>query len=146
MKVILLKDVKGVGNRYEEKNVSEGYASNFLLPKKLAIPASGSAGAQIKNLKENELKNQEERNKHLEAEIHKLANTTIAVKMKINEKNHLFASLTREKISELLKERDIEIPVDYIDLKQSIKEAGTHSISVKIGGKETHFNLNIESA
>ncbi|MEK7194491.1 MAG: 50S ribosomal protein L9 [Patescibacteria group bacterium] len=146
MKVILLKDVKGLGKRYEEKNVSEGYASNFLVPKKLAVSATGSAGAQMKNLKENEFQNQEARSRHLEVEIHKLSNTTITVKMKINEKNHLFASLTREKISELLKERDIDVPADCINLKQSIKEAGVHSISVKIGYKETHFNLNIEPA
>lgn len=52
MKVILLKDIKGVGQRFDEKEVSSGYASNFLFPQKLALPVSNASLAQIKNLKE----------------------------------------------------------------------------------------------
>ena len=51
MKVILLKDVKGLGKRFEEKNVAEGYANNFLLPQSLAVPASGNLVAQVNQLK-----------------------------------------------------------------------------------------------
>lgn len=52
MKIILLKDVRGVGKQYEEKNVSDGYAGNFLIPKKLALPYSNTSITQIKILKE----------------------------------------------------------------------------------------------
>lgn len=52
MKVILLKDIKGVGKKFDEKEVSGGYASNFLIPQKLALPYSNNSIAQIKNLKE----------------------------------------------------------------------------------------------
>ncbi|MFZ2484864.1 MAG: 50S ribosomal protein L9 [Minisyncoccia bacterium] len=52
MKVILLTDVKGVGKRFEEKNVSDGYAANFLIPKKLAVPPTTQNEALIKQLKE----------------------------------------------------------------------------------------------
>ncbi len=52
MKVILLKDIKGVGKKFDEKDVSSGYASNFLIPQKLALPFSNTSMAQIKNLKE----------------------------------------------------------------------------------------------
>ncbi len=51
MKVILLKDIKGVGHKFEEKNVADGYASNFLFPQKLAVAASGSSAAQVAELK-----------------------------------------------------------------------------------------------
>lgn len=51
MKVILLKDVKGVGKKFEEKNVADGYAANFLIPQKLAIPLSGQSAAQVAELK-----------------------------------------------------------------------------------------------
>jgi len=52
MKVILLKDIKGVGKRFEEKNISDGYAANKLIPQKLAVPATGNVIAQVKQLQE----------------------------------------------------------------------------------------------
>lgn len=52
MKIILLQDVKGVGRKFEEKNVSDGYAQNFLIPKKLALPFSKQNEAMVKQLKE----------------------------------------------------------------------------------------------
>ena len=52
MKVILLTDIKGVGKRFEEKNISDGYAMNFLIPKKFAVPFTGQSEAMIKQLKE----------------------------------------------------------------------------------------------
>lgn len=52
MKIILLKDIKGVGKRFEEKNVSDGYATNFLLPKNMALVADKASAAKIKQLKE----------------------------------------------------------------------------------------------
>jgi len=52
MKVILLKDVKGVGKRFEEKAVSDGYAENFLIPQKLAVLATHASATQVKQLKE----------------------------------------------------------------------------------------------
>ncbi|MBX4195865.1 50S ribosomal protein L9 [Candidatus Parcubacteria bacterium] len=144
MKVILLKDVKGVGKRYEEKQVGDGYAANFLIPRKLAVPATGAAAGMIKNMKESDSKHRDAEHKKLEEHVHKLANTTVSISAAVNEQNHLFASLTREKISNLLSERGIEVPADCIVLEQAIKEAGTHTIPVKIGDKETHFTLSIE--
>lgn len=145
MKVILLKDVKGVGKRYEEKVVGDGYAANFLIPKKLAVPATGAAAGMIKSLKESQEKQQEVRSKKLEDEVHKLANTTINISLPANEQNHLFAALTREKISDLLKERDTEVPADCITLTHPIKEVGTHIVPISIKGKETQFTLIIEA-
>lgn len=144
MKVILLKDIKGVGRKYEEKNVSDGYALNMLIPKKLAVSATGAAAGQIKSLKENDAKHKEAENKKLEAEIAKLAGTTITTQEKANEKNHLFASLTKEKISALLKGKGIDLSAELIGLKTPIKETGTYSIPVLVGGKETKFVLIVE--
>lgn len=143
MKVILTRDIKGVGRKYEEKNVSEGYAINFLIPQKMAVPATGVSAGQIKNLKETDLKHREAEEKKLDEELHRLANTNINISLKTNDKGSLFAKLTREKIADLLKERGFNIPENLIDLKESIKDSGTHSIPVKAGEKTTHFNLII---
>lgn len=146
MKVILLKDIKGVGRKYEEKVVGDGYAANFLIPNKSAVPATGSAASQIKNLKENDAKHNEARQRHLETEIQKLGSTVINIKEKANDKGHLFAKLTREKLSQLLKTRGIDLPPENIDLDEPLRDIGEHSVSVSVGEKKTHFNLIIESA
>lgn len=144
MKVILLRDVKGVGKRFEEKQVGDGYASNFLIPKKLAVPATGSAAAQIKNMKEGEEKKRGVESEKLSEEVHKLTNTTINISAKANEQGHLFASITREKLAQILKEQGIDLSADLIELEHPIKETGSHKIAVRVGEKETHFTLVVE--
>ncbi len=147
MKVILLKDVKGIGRRFEEKNVSDGYAINSLIPKKLAVPSTGSAAAQIKVLKNGVEKSKEAETFKLREHLKHLSSVTLKVEAKVNEKNHLFASLTKEKLSELLKKQaDITVEAECIMLKAPIKEAGTFKIPVQVGNeKETHFTLEIIS-
>ncbi|MBX4199053.1 50S ribosomal protein L9 [Candidatus Parcubacteria bacterium] len=146
MKVIFLKDVKGVGKRYEEKDVNDGYAANFLLPQKLAVPATGAAAGAIKNLRESDSKHREAESRKLETEVAKLAGLNVDIKEKANDKGHLFASLTREKISNILKGKGIDIPADCIALEHGLKDTGSHLVPVKIGSKETHFTLTVEAA
>src|SRR3954468_14704624 len=107
MKVILLRDIKGIGKRYEEKNVADGFALNKLIPQKLAVPATGAAAEQIKNLKESDKKHHEAEDRKLSEEVHKIAGTTITISREANEKGHLFAALTREKISNILRDKGI---------------------------------------
>lgn len=144
MKVILLKDIKGVGRRFEEKNVSDGYAMNSLIPKKLAVPAS-EAG-QIKVLKENEEKAHAGEAKKVNDAVAKISGTEVQLALKANEKNHLFASLTAHKLSEILKkEKGIDIDASYIMLAQPIKEIGTFDVPVRVGDKETRFSVVIKA-
>jgi len=145
MKIILLKDVKGVGKRYEEKELAEGYALNFLIPKKFAVVASSAAANQIKNLKENEAKHKQTENQKLDEEIHRLANSEIKIELKTNEQNHLFAALTKSKIIEILQQKGFNISETAVEIEHSIKEAGDHNITLKAGDKLTHFTLSIVS-
>ncbi len=80
MKVILLRDIKGVGKRFEEKNVSDGYALNQLIPKKMAVPVS-SAGA-VKILIENKIAHDSAEQKRLEETVQKLSQTKIRLNLK----------------------------------------------------------------
>ena len=146
MKVILLKDVKGLGRRYEEKNVADGFALNMLIPKKMAVQSSGPAAALLKSMKEGESKHKEVEHTKLEAEVAKLAGTTVSIIEKANDKGHLFAAITTEKISEILKGKGINIPEARIVLVSPIKEVGVHSIPISIDGKESRFNLEIQKA
>ena len=143
MKVIFLKDIKGVGRKYEEKVVADGYALNQLIPKKLAVPSTGAAAGQIKSLKENEAKHKEALNSKLRAHVEQIAGQEIVVIANANEKKHLFASITKEKISEILKkEKNVDIAPECIILALPIKELGTYTINLKVGDdKETNFTL-----
>ena len=147
MKIILLKDLKGVGKRYEEKNVSDGYAANLLFPKKLAVPSTGSSATQIQILKNAELKNQEARNRKLEESLNKIAETKISIVLRANEKHHLFASLTREKLADILKkEKGLELEPSHIVLDEPIKQIGTYEVPVRIReGMEGRFTLEVHS-
>ncbi len=145
MKVILLKDIKGVGKRFEEKNVSDGYAMNQLIPKKFAVPAN-DAGT-VKTLIANKVAQDSIERQRLEQTIQKLSSTEIKLKLKANDQNHLFASLNAQKISDLLKkEKEIEISPDLIELKNPIKEIGVFEVPVRVGEKETRFMLVVERA
>src|SRR4051812_37850512 len=133
MKVILLRDVKGIGKRYEEKNVADGFALNKLIPQKLAVPATGAAAGMIKNLKESDAKHREAEAGKLEEHVGRLSSATVEIEAPANEQGHLFASINRQKISDILKAKGFEVPEDCIDISQAIKEAGEHLIPVKIG-------------
>jgi len=143
MKVILLKDIKGVGRKFEEKEVASGYALNFLIPNKQAVPVGSASASQIKSIKESGEKHKEAEHKKIENEIKRLKNTEITVTLPANEKNHLFASLTKEKISTLLKEKGIELSSDHIDLSQPIKETGTFMIPVSFHTTKLEFKLSV---
>ncbi len=143
MKVVLIKDVKGVGRMHEEKEVSEGYAINFLIPRKLAVPATGAVASEVKNLKQMNQKHKEAELKKLEAEVHKLTEKSVTFRAKVNEKAHLFFALDNKKVSEILNNEGVHIPSELILLENKIKEVGTHKIEVKVGEKHTHFNLEV---
>ena len=146
MKIILLKDVKGVGRRYEEKNVADGLAMNRLIPQKMAIAATGSAAAQIKALKEGEAKHRESEMEKVHEELKKLSGTEVRVSLKANEAGHLFASLSKDMIAKLLMDRGIAVDSKMLMLEQPVKEIGAFQIPVKVDSKETHFTLIVEKA
>jgi large subunit ribosomal protein L9 len=144
MKIVLLNDVSGVGQRFEVKDVSEGYAQNFLFPKRLAEPATAAALSRVEKMK----KEREEKQKMNEAAIaeslKKIKSLVVKIKEKANEAGHLFSGLTAEKIASLLQKEGIELPANAIQLKEPIKAVGDHEIKVEISGKKAAFKLVVE--
>jgi len=144
MKVILLKDVKGIGRRFEEKEVSDGYANNSLIPKKLAVPVSGSSAKQVLELKSQLEKAKANKSHTLYETSQKLKNATVTIKVKANEKGHLFASINKDKLSELLsKETGINLPSEHIKLVSPIKEIGTFSVPISLEEGSVEFSLEV---
>lgn len=144
MKVILLKDVKGVGKKFEEKNVADGYAINKLLPSKLAVAANGPGAAQVKEMRKQAEQTKAHDIEKLKAGLGKIAGQKISLKMKANEQGHLFASFNTEKLSRALMGQGIHLSPEHLMLKAPIKQTGTFEVPVWVAeGVETKFTLEI---
>ena len=134
MKVILQQDVKGQGKKGQLVEVSEGYARNFLLPRKLAIPATTDA-INTMNLKEKARKAEEARQKaEAEAIAEKLKECQVKLTAKAGNGGRLFGAVTTKEISEGLKAQcGIDIPKQKLVLDDPIKSFGTYQVKAKLG-------------
>ena len=134
MKVILQQDVKGQGKKGQMVEVSEGYARNFLLPKKLAIPATTDA-INTMNLKEKARKAEEARMKaEAQETAEKLKELQVKLTAKAGNGGKLFGAVTTKEISEGLKKQfNIDIPKQKLVLDEPIKAFGTYHVKAKLG-------------
>jgi len=134
MKVILQQDVKGQGKKGQLVEVSEGYARNFLLPRKLAIAATTDAINTL-NLKEKARKAEEARQKaEAEAISAKLKDCPVKLTAKAGNGGKLFGAVTTKEISEGLKKQyNIDIPKQKLVLDEPIKSFGTYQVKAKLG-------------
>lgn len=132
MKVILLQDVPNVGRKYEVKNVSDGFARNFLFAKKLAEIATTQSIQAIDAKKKQDEQKKEVEKDILGKNIEALEGLKISIKEKTNEKGHLFAGIRAKEIAKILKDqKNIGIPEEIIEMEKPIKEKGEHRIKVK---------------
>lgn len=144
MKVILLKDVPNVGHKYDVKDVSDGYAHNFLLARKLAEVATPGAIKNIELRRKQQIQQEEMDQKLLEGTLDNLKGAKITIKEKANEKGHLFSQVHKDEIAKALKEqKNIDLKPEMVDLNKSIKEIGEHKIVVKVNKKSAEFILEI---
>ena len=134
MKVILQQDVKGQGKKGQMVEVSEGYARNFLLPRKLAILATADA-INTMNLKEKARKAEEARLKAEAEEIaKKLKDCMVQLTAKAGNGGRLFGAVTTKEISDGLKKQyNIDIPKQKLVLDEPIKAFGTYQVKAKLG-------------
>lgn len=135
MKVIFLKDAPGQGRKGEIKEVSEGYAQNFLIPKGLAQVATADVQNKIaKEAKEAEIKKLRETEKiqKLKQEMEKRVFT---VKVKTGDKGQIFGSVHEKEIAVAVSTKmGVAIEKHQIDISAPIKSVGEHQIKIKLGG------------
>jgi large subunit ribosomal protein L9 len=132
VKVILTSDVATLGKSGELRDVADGYARNFLIPKKLAVPAAGGAfRAWQHDIASREEKRQRER---AEAEVaaNRIASTTLTMGVKVGEGGKLYGSITAQDIADALGRRGITIDKHKVDLEQPLKSLGTYKVAVKV--------------
>ena len=133
MKVILLENVKSLGKKGEIVNVNDGYARNFILPKKLGVEATGKNLNDLKLQKKNEKKVAQENldaAKELAAE---LSAGKVELAIKVGEGGRTFGSVSSKEIAVAVKDQmQLDIDKKKIQLKESIKSLGTHIVTVKL--------------
>ena len=144
MKVLLVKDVNGLGKAGEIKDVKDGYGQNFLIGKGFAKHATNDVlakhAAQERKHKENEAKEIEE----LKALALKLDKLEIIIKKKVGQNNHLFGAVTKDEIAHALQEQHgIEIDKKHIVSKENIKTIGEHDVDFKLG-HGLHATLHVD--
>lgn len=147
MKVILLKDIRGVGKKYDVKDVSDGHALNFLIPQGGAESATPKALKRAEVMKSAEAAERKIQEDLLAKNLADVGSVSVNLSEKANEKGHLFAQIHAPQLSKAIKEQTrLDIPSEFIILEKPIKEIGDHLVEVKVGGKSAKFKVVVTAA
>ncbi|MBI3671373.1 50S ribosomal protein L9 [Candidatus Azambacteria bacterium] len=134
MKVIFKKDIKNIAKVGDIKDVSDGYAKNFLFKNNLAVTASEGAIRQAEDKKASDAQRMEKARSQVEELSKKLNGFKIKAKLKFGDGNDTsFGSVSAQNISDMLKDKGFEIETKNILLDSNIKTLGEHKVKIKLG-------------
>ena len=143
MKVMLTKDVDNVGRAGEVKAVADGYARNFLLPRKLAILAGRGIEDEAKRIRDAAGKREATERDEAQVLADEIGNKTVVVRLKVGAEDKAFGSITNVDIAQALKQQhQVEVDRHKIDLRDPIKQLGEHQVQLRLHKDvEAHINL-----
>ena len=145
MRVIFLQDVPRVGKRHDVKEVNDGYAMNFLVPRKLAEPATPKALQALEQRQKEIAVEREVQEELLLKNLEEIKDKIITLKEKADEKGHLFAQIhTKEIVNAMKAQHRADIGEEFIVLEKPIKTVGEFEIPIEIKGKKSSFKLIVE--
>ncbi|MDP3779024.1 MAG: 50S ribosomal protein L9 [bacterium] len=145
MKVLLLKDVRGVGQKNDIKEVNEGYARNFLIPKKLAVAATHSTIRSVEHEKAEKSQKQLTNQKKYQDIADKLKSMEVTIVTRVGEKGKAFGSIGAAQIKKALDKQGVNIEEKWIALKDSIKTTGVTAVPLKFPhGVSGAFSVTIK--
>ncbi len=132
MKVILQKDIPNLGDAGDIRDVAEGYARNYLLPRKMVIAANESSKKAIEH-QDKLIKKKKEKRKMLSEKLaERISGLEIAISVQVGEEGKLFGSVTSLDIAKKLKEKGFDIDKRKILLESPIRQEGEHSVKIKL--------------
>jgi len=144
MKVLLTKDVKGVGKAGEIKDVADGYGKNFLIGKGLALAATNEVLKKFEADQRKKAANEAAEIERLNGIKTQLSGLKVVIAKKLGDTGHLFGSVTKDEIAQALNEQHgIEIDKKELDAKHGIKTTGLHDLDLKLG-HGIHATLHVE--
>ena len=132
MEVILREDIEKVGHRGEVVKVASGYARNFLLPKKLAVLATGSNKKIVEQERDAYLRREAKAKNEAEDLGRMLAAVTVTITQRAGEEGHLFGSVTAKDIADALERQNYTIDRRKIQLEDPIKNTGEYKVPVRL--------------
>ena len=140
---MLTKDVERVGKAGDIKEVADGYGRNFLLPRKLAVPAHKGAEAEAKRLREATAKKEAKERVDAQALADEIGNKTVVVRLKVGADEKAFGSITNQDVAAALKaQHRVDVDRHKIDIKEPIKTLGEHQVPLRLHRDVTaHVNL-----
>lgn len=145
MKVIFLHDVPRVGRKYDIKEVNDGYAMNFLFPRRLAESVTPKALVLLERRQKEITIEREVQENLLLKNLEEIKGKVIHIKAKADEKGHLFAQVHKKEILEAMREQHhAEISEEFIILEKPIKAVGEFEIPISVKGKKSSFKLVVE--
>lgn len=132
MKVLLLKDVYNLGRAGDVKKVANGYARNFLIPQKMAVPATAGAATHVERIKAAATKQRELVNEEMSGLAAQIAGLELVFKAKVGESGKLFGSITQQMIADAISEKiSAKIDRHWVE-SQPLREAGDHKVKVRL--------------
>jgi len=138
MKVVLLEDIEKIGKKFEVKEIKDGYARNFLLPKGLVKIATEEV-LEWANLQKESLEHKaEESLKEIQEVASKMEGLEVTISTKVGEKEELYEKITQQKVADKIKEMDFKIKKEQVIMENPIEEIGEFPVKIK-------FDHNLEA-
>jgi large subunit ribosomal protein L9 len=137
MKVILMTDVPALGQRGETRDVANGYARNFLLPRKLAVPATPANLKNVEHLKRQRAREEERALETAKATAERIEGLTLAVTARASEDGRLYGSVSQQDVVEFLERHTITVEKRRVAMDEPIKAVGDYKVSVRLHGDVT---------
>ena len=146
MKVVLTQEVKGLGQAGQIKEVADGYARNYLLPKGLATVATPGAIKEVEQQQAAEKKRQDKLDEEMRSVGNKLDGTSITVRAKVGEGGKLYGSITSQDVADALESQASQtVDKRKIDIEEPIRHVGSYKVPVKLSKNVTaSVNLTVE--
>ena len=133
MKVILLQDVKDIGKKDDIVNVSDGYARNFLFPRKWAMEATENAVKVVERKREAERRKEAEARAAAEEVAAKLKNKVVVLKVKCGDKGRLYGSATAQEVADAIKsEYGVDVDKRKVEIKEAVRQLGDYEVKVRL--------------
>src|SRR5438132_10942424 len=146
-KVVFRSDVRGIAHAGDVKNVSAGYARNFLFPRKLAFPASPGALRQWETERQGTLAQAERRRGETQSVAERIEALSLTISAKASDEGRLFGSVRRQEIKDALSKEGIAVDRRMIELVEPLKQAGPATVPVHLGdGVVAQLKISIVGA
>ena len=137
MKIILMTDVPSLGHRGELKEVASGYARNFLLPKKLAVPATRGNLQNLEHLKRQRVREEAKARQEADAMAARVAGLDFRVTARASEDGRLYGSVTAQDVAEFLERNGVTVEKRRVLLAEPIKALGQYQVGVRLHAEVT---------